>query len=111
MAAKDKIRAAGEWKNPAGRDWNPDSRWAEARGYSIRYSSSRNAVLCPELNISSDRDHLPNYAGADRFALPARGYIPENSAPPASNSTDAVGSATRSITTDVQAEKKDDSGK
>ena len=38
----------------AGRDWNPDSRWAARSGYSIRYSSSSNAVVCPELKISSD---------------------------------------------------------
>ena len=34
------------------RDWNPDSRWAAKRFMTIRYSG--NAVLCPELNISSD---------------------------------------------------------
>jgi len=39
----------------AGRDWNPDSRWAARSGYSIRYSSSSNAVVCPELKLSSDR--------------------------------------------------------
>jgi hypothetical protein len=111
MAGKDKIRAAGDWQNKAGRDWNPDSRWAEARGYSIRYSSSRNAVLCPELNLSSDRDHLPNQAGADRYGMPARGYIPENTAPPASSGPGADANATQSITTQVQAEKKDGSGK
>ncbi|HEX7503219.1 MAG TPA: DUF6600 domain-containing protein, partial [Acidobacteriota bacterium] len=38
----------------AGRDWNPDSHWAIRNGYSIHYSSSSNAVLCPELKISSD---------------------------------------------------------
>lgn len=37
----------------AGRDWNPDSRWAARSGYSIRYSSTSNAVVCPELKISS----------------------------------------------------------
>jgi hypothetical protein len=34
------------------RDWNPDSRWATRRFMTIRYAG--NAVVCPELNISSD---------------------------------------------------------
>jgi hypothetical protein len=93
------------------RDWNPDSVWANERGYSIRYSSSRNAVICPERNISSDREHVQNRAVADRMVLPVRGYIPENSAPAATDSTATDDSAARSITTEVQAKKKDDSGK
>jgi hypothetical protein len=97
--------------NKALRDWNPDRVWANERGYSIRYSSSRNAVICPELNISSDREHVQNRAVADRMVLPARGYIPENSAPAATDNSATDGNATRSITTEVQAEKKDDSGK
>jgi hypothetical protein len=97
--------------NGAVRDWNPDRVWANERGYSIRYSSSRNAVICPELNISSDREHVQNRAVADRMVLPARGYIPENSAPAATDNSATDGNATRSITTEVQAEKKDDSGK
>jgi hypothetical protein len=48
----------------AGRDWNPDSRWAARSGYSIRYSSSSNAVVCPELKISSD-----NLRGFERMIL------------------------------------------
>jgi hypothetical protein len=47
-----------------GRDWNPDSRWAARSGYSIRYSSSSNAVICPELKISSDNLH-----GVERMIL------------------------------------------
>ncbi len=35
------------------RDWNPDNRWAKRRFVSIRYSG--NAVVCPELEISSDK--------------------------------------------------------
>lgn len=34
------------------RDWNPDSRWAMRRFMTIRYAG--NAVVCPELKISSD---------------------------------------------------------
>lgn len=99
--------------NGALRDWNPDSRWADARGYSIRYSSSRNAVLCPELNISSDRQSVMRYigVGAERAIVPVQGFIPENSAPAVTNSSGADGSTARSITKEVQAEKKDDSGK
>jgi len=37
------------------RDWNPDNRWAARNGLSIRYSSSGNAVVCPELKLSSDK--------------------------------------------------------
>ncbi|MCJ7524154.1 MAG: FecR family protein [Candidatus Aminicenantes bacterium] len=46
------------------RDWNPDSRWAARNGYSINYSSSKNAVVCPELKISSDR-----FRGVERMLL------------------------------------------
>ena len=34
------------------RDWNPDSRWAARRFVTIHYSG--NAVVCPELKLSSD---------------------------------------------------------
>jgi len=111
VSVKSKIEANGELKNLAVRDWNPDSRWADEHGYSINYSSSRNAVICPELHISSDRENLINRVDSARSVLPAQGYIPENSAPTVTSSTDADGSAVRSITKEVQAEKKDDSGK
>jgi hypothetical protein len=44
------------------RDWNPDSRWAARNDHTIVYSSSRNAVVCPELKISSDRMHIDRHA-------------------------------------------------
>ena len=44
------------------RDWNPDSRWAARTGNTIVYSSSRNAVVCPELKISSDTMHVDRRA-------------------------------------------------
>jgi hypothetical protein len=46
------------------RDWNPDKRWAIRSGCSIRYSSSKNAVVCPELKISSD-----SLQGVERMML------------------------------------------
>jgi hypothetical protein len=111
MSVKGKIRAGGESKNFTGRDWNPDSRWADEYGYSIHYSSSRNAVICPELNISSDRERLLDRVGSAGFVLPAQVFFPENSSQPSTNSTSGNGSITRDIATDVRAEKKDDSGK
>ena len=99
--------------NGARRDWNPDRVWAETRGYSIRYSSARNAVLCPELNISSDRQSVMRHigVGAERTIVPTGVFVPENTSPAVTNSIGADGSAARSITKEVQAEKKDDSGK
>jgi hypothetical protein len=111
LGARNEIMPVGG--NKVLRDWNPDRVWAEARGYTIRYSSARNAVLCPELNISSDRQAVMRYigVGTERAIVPTGVYIPENTAPAVTNSTGAEGSAARSITTEVQAEKKDDSGK
>ena len=99
--------------NGARRDWNPDRVWAETRGYSIRYSSARNAVLCPELNISSDRQMVmrDTGVGAERIIVPRAGAIPENYPANGHQQHRRDGSAARSITTAVQAEKKDDSGK
>ena len=47
------ISKAGEGGHALARDWNPDRRWAARNGYSLRYSSSSNAVVCPELKLSS----------------------------------------------------------
>jgi len=110
-SVKSKIEANGELKNLAGRDWNPDSRWATRHGYSINYSSSRNAVICPELHISSDRENLLNRVDLARSVLPAQGYIPENSSQPSTNNTTGDGTVTKATTTGDQSVKKDDSGK
>ncbi|MCX6555977.1 MAG: FecR family protein [Candidatus Aminicenantes bacterium] len=91
-------------------DWNPDRHWAEARGYSIRYSSPRNAVICPELNISSDRQSVLHQAGVERMVLPARVYVPENSAPAVSPGSNGDESVSRGRTKDDGSEKKDDPG-
>ena len=111
VSVKSKIEASGELKNLAGRDWNPDSRWAAEHGYSINYSSSRNAVICPELNISSDREHMMNQVGSDGSVISGQGYIPGNFSQPSTNSTTGDGTVTKATTTDDNSVKKDDSGK
>ncbi len=80
------------------RDWNPDSYWATGNGLSIRYSSSRNTVVCPELKISSDR-----FKGVDRMIL--RGTANRQNSgtsssqatlsQPSNNSSGSVNEATR----------------
>lgn len=35
------------------RDFNPDKNWAHERGLKIQYASERNAVVCPQLKLSS----------------------------------------------------------
>ena len=109
LGARNEIKQTGVKK--ALRDWNPDSRWAAGRGYTIQYSSSRNAVLCPELNISSDREHVLNRIGADRIVLPGQVSIPENSPQPNTNNTGGDNGVTPVSTRDIQVEKKDNSGK
>jgi len=69
-------------ENGTPRDWNPDSRWAARSGYSIRYSSSGNAVVCPELKISSD-----NLRSVERTMLR------EQASPQGQNSDPAAGGA------------------
>ena len=45
------------------RDWNPDMRLARELGVRIEYSSVRNEVRCPELNLSSrDRERASGLA-------------------------------------------------
>lgn len=113
ISVKNKNEASGELKNFVGRDWNPDIGWAADHGYSLKYSSSRNAVVCPELNISSDRKQLLNRAGSDEFYAPGRGYIPGNSSQPNTNSTSTSGDGaiTRATSTEDNSVKKGDSGK
>jgi hypothetical protein len=107
MSDKGKIRTGGELKSLTKRDWNPDRGWADARGYTIQYSSSRNAVVCPELNISSDRGQLRNQAGADRFAVPGRGSFPENSPQPGAYSPGGNAGVTGDQARGDGAEKKE----
>jgi hypothetical protein len=99
--------------NGAVRDWNPDRVWANERGYSIRYSSSRNAVICPELNISSDREHVQNRAGMPHIVLPARGEVSENPPQPGTYSPNGDGNAAaaRPASKEERSEKKEDPGK
>ncbi|MBN2345981.1 MAG: FecR domain-containing protein [Candidatus Aminicenantes bacterium] len=78
------------------RDWNPDSRWAARNGYNIRYSSDRNAVVCPELKISSrslkgiGRMIFRAQAESQRSASPA----PTSGAASGRSSGEATGTAT-----------------
>ena len=109
--AENKHRAGGESKKSSGRDWNPDSRWADARGYSIHYSSSRNAVICPELNISSDRGTWQRRAGEDHRAAPGRGAIPESYPQSGNPSSGIVEGSTPATSQDKKSEEKDNSGK
>lgn len=37
----------------ASRDWNPDARWAVRTGVKIFYSAKKDAIICPELKLSS----------------------------------------------------------
>ncbi len=50
--SKNKIAHTGLVRHGSN-DWNPDSRWAQKVGVHILYSSKENAVVCPELNLSS----------------------------------------------------------
>jgi hypothetical protein len=44
------------------RDWNPDVKIARELGVRIEYSSRQNAVVCPELRLSSrDRSERPDF--------------------------------------------------
>jgi hypothetical protein len=109
LGAGNEIGRAGG--NKAVRDWNPDNRWAKARGFSIQYSSTRNAVICPELNISSDRQSPLRQADMARVAYPERVYVPENSVPPASPGSSGNESVSSGRSKDDGSEKKDDSGR
>lgn len=35
------------------RDWNPDKQWARSKGYTVRYSSKSNAMICTDLKLNS----------------------------------------------------------
>jgi hypothetical protein len=98
-------------RNQALRDWNPDRRWAAARGYSIRYSSSRNAVVCPELNISSDREYVRTRGDSRRTAPPTAGNVSVYPGPSGAASAPGDGSASPPANSDDRPEKKDGSGK
>jgi hypothetical protein len=108
LAPKSKTDSGGELKNPVRRDWNPDFSWAADHGYSIDYSSSRNAVVCPELNISSDRERLLPQDNSVGLVRSMQGYNSGISSQPASASPTTTNGTTA---TDDQSAKKDDSGK
>ena len=106
LETKNGIRRTGG--NKALRDWNPDSRWAAGRGVTIQYSSSRNAVLCPEMNISSDRDRLQNRSASGRSLPPPRGETIGSSTPAAADTSSGAENTHRPAATDDRAGKKED---
>ena len=103
----------------AGRDWNPDSRWAQRSGYSIRYSSSSNAVFCPELKISSDglrsveRMMLREAAGGRHYDPSSGGanFWQQGNGSGGSGSGTANGTAASDQGNSGTGEKRDDKGK
>jgi hypothetical protein len=97
-----------ELKNRERPDWNPDSRWAAQRGYTIHYSSSRNAVLCPELKIGSDRSSLVQRSGPYGAAGSGQGSVgvPQ---PVVSGSAGDAGAQAKAR--DEESGKKENSGK
>ncbi len=113
FSAEAAPRTDAHARKSAGRDWNPDRRWAAARGYRIVYSSSRNAVLCPELKIGSDRERVLARNGSGQpglvrpIAAPANPVIQQpasgNAVPGAANENSSMGPG--------QAKTKDDSGR
>jgi hypothetical protein len=111
ISTKGKTGTNSEVKNFTGRDWNQDSRWAVEHGFSINYSSSRNAVVCRELNISSDQKQLLNRVGSAGFVNSGQVSTSENSSQPSANSITGDGTATKATTTADNSVKKDDSGK
>jgi hypothetical protein len=111
-AVGGKIKSSeSELKKLERRDWNPDSHWAVQRGYTITYSSSRNAVLCPELKISSDRDSVIRRGGANGQAWLGEGVGPFGSPQPVVSGSSGEANAAQAKAQDAQSGKKDDSGK
>jgi len=110
-SAEVKARTSMDGKKSAGRDWNPDRRWAANHGYSIVYSSSRNAVLCPELRIGSDREKLPGRTGPNHPVMPRTIAYPENSPQPVSNSAGTGSTDAGPVGGQGQPDKKDHSGR
>jgi hypothetical protein len=112
QSAPSRVAMRDEAKKSAGRDWNPDRRWAAVHGYSIVYSSARNAVLCPELKIASDRDGLPAGSRPGHRGLAEPFHPPVTpSQQPASGSVGLGPADANPPTGPGQAKAKDDSGK
>lgn len=107
----EKEAGTGDSQRSAGRDWNPDSRWARRRGHSILYSSSRNAVICPELNLSSDRERWQSRADAYRSPMPGRGTVPPGPTQPGSLGIGSDNGVTSSPSQAKKSEEKDNTGK
>jgi len=114
-------RGAGATRAQAGfglaRDWNPDSRWATRTGRTIRYAN--NAVVCPELKISSDNlqpvERLMLKSGTPyRHEEPvAAGSSPgvSNPGPSQENTVPSSDGTVQKSSQGGSGEKKDDKGK
>ena len=109
--ARSEPRRAGE--KGAARDWNPDAHWAAKSGLSIRYSSSTNSVVCPELKISSER-----FSGVERMRLRETAsrqpvYSPTEAVQGQSGNKSEPAEKASTSTQDASGkhEKKDDKGK
>lgn len=87
------------------RDWNPDLRIARQLGLRIVYDSSRNAVVSPELGISSREikqerirltpQGLVHYAPAGGLGAPASGSYSESSTTSSASVASRSGSVSR----------------
>jgi hypothetical protein len=98
------------------RDWNPDLRVARELGVRIEYSSARNEVRCPELNLSSrDREratglspHLTSHGVSYGPAVSVGGgYAGGSSASPsASPSARSAGARSEGASTATRGEAK-----
>ncbi len=111
LTAKGNVMTGSESNRSFGRDWNPDSRWARMRGNSILYSSSRNAVICPELNISSDRERRQSHGDAYRSAKPGSGTVPLGPTQPGGPGTGSDNGVASSQSQAKKSEEKDNTGK
>jgi hypothetical protein len=94
----EKLKRGGGARNF--RDWNPDNQWALSHGYTLRYSSKTNEVVCPDLKISSqslskhDRENLIRRASTTR----KRGYVSGSSSSSSSSSGSSGGTVTKTST-------------
>jgi hypothetical protein len=76
------------------RDFNPDTHWASKKGFNVRYSSISNAVVCPNLGLSSK-----TITKAQRAALIGKSSVFPGSRSRTSVSSSGSGSSTGKSTT------------
>jgi hypothetical protein len=104
MIEKNKINLTRlpKMKQRGFRDFNPDIRWAVKKGYTVNYSSKKNAIVCPNLKVNS-RNIPKNLrsklrAGGNRYtSRRSRGgssYYSSNTTSSSSTSTSSSGTTT-----------------